>query len=139
VRSRAHGASPFHARCAADPSARRCVDGGSGTFPVKRPAYTETGRDGDETLLETPQGANALTQFPRLLPGDEKLHFAMMDFERELRAINESLLAIRTSWFYHDPPDKERARSQAAELNVVLARLRSAVSELQRTMAPLPP
>lgn len=63
----------------------------------------------------------------------------MMDFERELRAINESLLAIRTSWFYHDPPDKERARSQAAELNVVLARLRSAVSELQRTMAPLPP
>jgi hypothetical protein len=87
-------------------------------------------------MLEIPSHSNDLAHLPRRLPGDEKLHFAMIDFERELRAINESILAIRTSWFYQDPPDKDQARSKAAELGLVLQRLRGAVAELQRAMAP---
>jgi hypothetical protein len=86
-------------------------------------------------MLAPPSGKDDLKHLPRRLPGDEKLHFALIDFERELRAINESMLAIRTAWFYQDPPDKDQARGQAAELGLVLQRLRGAMAELQRAMA----
>jgi hypothetical protein len=88
-------------------------------------------------MLEIPPSQDDLAHLPRRLPGDEKLHFALIDFERELRAINESMVAIRTSWFYQDPPDKDQARSKAEELTLVLQRLRGAVAELQRAMAPV--
>jgi hypothetical protein len=90
-------------------------------------------------MLELSEGSDDLARLPRRLPGDEKLHFALIDFERELRAINESILAIRTSWFYRDPPDKDEARGQAAELGLVLRRLQGAVAELQRAMAATSP
>jgi|GEM_PF-5921217 hypothetical protein len=90
-------------------------------------------------MLDLPRAEDQLSHLPRRLPGDEKLHFALIDFERELRAINESILAIRTSWFYNDPPDKDQARSKAAELGLVLQRLRSAETELRRAMAPVAP
>jgi hypothetical protein len=94
---------------------------------------------GNETMLDIPSGQADLAHLPRRLPGDERLHFALIDFERELRAINESIFAIRSSWFYQDPPDKDQARNRASELTLVLQRLRGAVAELQRAMAPTTP
>jgi hypothetical protein len=74
---------------------------------------------------------------PRLLPGDDKVHLALIDCQRDSDSINELIQAIRTYWFARDPPDRGKAQATAAELDLLETKLRGAILELRRTIDPI--
>lgn len=87
-------------------------------------------------MLETSQEWEERRRLPRLLPKDDKIHYALADCQRDLESARSQLLAFRERWFVADPPQREEARAASLELTEAAVRLRNSARELARLARP---